>query len=237
VEYTDYEEYPRTLPRDDFWGQVRRTIYGRRVTEEELTVIIEAIKDGLRLSKDDTLLDLACGNGAMTARLFGSCRSVLGVDLSSYLIEIAKEYFERPPQYGFAREEIVTYVRSEPEPDRFTKVMCYGSLPLLAVDAVQSMLTELRRRFPNLERILLGNLPDKERAHLFFGEDFEQLRPNLSDPTSQIGVWWSQNDLAELAAACGWKAGFSQLPTHIFNAHYRYDAVLQPDGSAAPRGV
>jgi SAM-dependent methyltransferase len=231
LEYThDYEEHPKSLPRDDFWGQVRRTIYGRRVTEEELAVIVEAIKAGLRLSPDDALLDLMCGNGALTARLFDSCRSVLGVDLSSYLIEIAKEYFERPPQRVFVEEDVLTYVRSEPEPRRFTKVMCYGSLPLLGVDSVESLLSELRRRFVNIERILVGNLPDKERAHLFFGDDFEQQRPNLCDPTSQIGVWWSQMDLHELAKACGWRASFSQLPTNVFNAHYRYDAVLQPDG-------
>jgi hypothetical protein len=173
---------------------------------------------------------LACGNGALTARLFNSCRSVLGVDFSSYLIEIAKEYFECPPQYVFVEEDVLAYVRSEPEPRRFTKVVCYGSLPLLAVDAVQRLLSELRARFANIERVLLGNLPDKERAHLFFGDDVEPRRPDLCDPTSQIGVWWSQEDLHELAAGCGWRASFSQMPTHVFNAHYRYDAILQPDG-------
>jgi SAM-dependent methyltransferase len=230
LEYTDYEEYPKTLARDDFWGQVRRTIYGRRITEDDVAVIVNVIKDGLRLSNDDALLDLACGNGALTARLFSSCGSVRGVDRSSYLIEIAKEHFEESPRYMFVQSDILTYVLSEPEPQRFTKVMCYGSLPMLAVDAVHNMLSELRRRFPNIERILVGNLPDKERAHLFFGEDFEQRRPNLGDPTSQIGVWWSQNDFAELAGACGWRASFSRMPPHVFNAHYRYDAVLQPDG-------
>jgi SAM-dependent methyltransferase len=227
---SDYKEYPKTLPRDDFWGQVRRTIYGRRVTEEELAVIVESIKESLQLSTADALLDLACGNGALTERLFSSCGIVVGVDFSSYLIEIAKEYFERPPQYVFVEDEVLRYVRSVPEPHRFTKVVCYGSLPLLAVDAVQRVLSELRQRFVNVERILLGNLPDKERAHLFFGDDFERRRPSLCDPTSQIGVWWSRNDVQELAAGCGWRASFSQLPPHVFNAHYRYDAVLRPAG-------
>jgi SAM-dependent methyltransferase len=230
MDYTDYEEYPKTLPRDDFWGQVRRTIYGRRITEEELAVVVEASRDGLQLTLDDDLLDLMCGNGALTARLFSSCRSALGVDRSKYLIEIAKEFFERPPQYVFVREDVLTYVRSEPEPQRFTKVFCYGSLALLSVDAVESLLTELRGRFSSVERIFLGNLPDKERAHLFFGDRFEKERPELGDPTSQIGVWWSQDEVLELAAACGWRASFSQLPTDVFNAHYRYNAVLQPDG-------
>jgi hypothetical protein len=229
IDYTDYEEYPSTLPRDDFWGQVRRTIYGRRVTEKELALIVQAIKEGLHLSNDDTLLDLMCGNGALTARLFSSCRDVLGVDRSTYLVGIAEEYFELPPHYLFVEEDVGTYVRSEPEPRRFTKVSCYGSFPLLPVDTARNMLSELRRRFSCIERIFLGNLPDKERAHLFYGERFELERPDLCDPTSQIGVWRSQEDLRQLAASCGWRASFSQMPTHVFNAHYRYDAVLQPD--------
>lgn len=229
MEYADYEDYPRTLPRDDFWGQVRRTIYGRRISEADVAVTVAAIKDGLRLSSEDVLLDLACGNGALTARLFDSCRSVLGVDRSSYLIEIAKEYFEDAPRRSFKEADILTYLRGESDPQRFTKGLCYGSLHMLAVDAVRNMLSDLRRRFPNIERFFLGNLPDKERAHLFFGEAFEERRPDLGDPTSQIGVWWSESDLCALARACGWKARFSRMAPEVFSAHYRFDAVLQPD--------
>lgn len=230
MDYTDYEEYPKTLARDDFWGQVRRTIRGRRITEEELAVVVDALKEGLQLTNDDTLLDLMCGNGALTARLFSSCRSVVGVDRANYLIGVAKEYFERPPEYVFVQDDVLSYVHSAADAARFTKALCYGSLQYLPVEGLASMLTGLRGRFPRMDRVLLGNVPDKERAPLFFGERFEQDPPGLGDPTAPIGVWWSQADFQELAAAAGWRASFSRLPPDVFNAKFRYDAVLQPDG-------
>src|SRR5579875_3735648 len=67
---SDYDAYPRTLPRDDIWGQVRRTINGRRISEAEVQEIVAALRAALALACGDTLLDLACGNGALTARLF-----------------------------------------------------------------------------------------------------------------------------------------------------------------------
>jgi SAM-dependent methyltransferase len=228
VDYTDYDEYPKALARDDFWGQVRRTIRGRRITEEELAVVVRAIRSGLQLSSDDVLLDLMCGNGALTARLFDSCQSVIGVDRSKYLIEIAKEYFERAPQYRFVEAEALAYVRVGPEAQRFTKMLCYGAFQYLPFDVARLILSELRLGFASVERILLGNLPDKERADRFFRDRLEQERPDLGDAGSQIGVWWAQEELREVAGACGWRASFSQLPSHVFNAHYRYDAVLVP---------
>jgi SAM-dependent methyltransferase len=228
VDYTDYDEYPKSLPRDDFWGQVRRTIHGRRITEEELAVVVEALQGGLELSHGDSLLDLMCGNGALTARLFDACGSVVGVDRSAYLIEIAKEYFERLPRYAFVEEDVVAYVRREVGDHQFTKVLCYGAFQYLAADAAQAVLSGLRACAPSIERVVLGNLPDKERAALFFGDRLEQERPDLTDPRSQIGVWWGQDELGEFAAACGWKVNVSQLPSHVFNAHYRYDAILLP---------
>lgn len=229
MDYTDYEQYPKTLPRDDFWGQIRRTIYGRRISEEELAVIVTAIKAGLKLSPDDELLDLMCGNGALTARLYDSCGGVLGVDLSSYLIDVAKEYFEQPPTRLFVVNDVLSYVRDAPEPSRFTKALCYGSLHHLSGEDVRTMLRDIRSRFRRVERLYLGNLPDKNRAHLFFGDRLEQEHPDLTDPKAQTGVWWTQGDLHDVAAECGWRASFVELPADVFNAHYRFDALLEPD--------
>jgi cyclopropane fatty-acyl-phospholipid synthase-like methyltransferase len=222
---SDYKEYPKTLPRDDLWGQVRRTIHGRRISEEEVAAIVASIERGLQLSAEDSLLDLACGNGALTVRVFSSCRSVLGIDFSSYLVGVANELFERPPDYVFIEAEMLAYVQSEPEPLRFTKAMCYAGMQYLTVESVERLLAALNQRFGNVTRLLLGNVPDKDRAHLFFAEE-EASQADLADPTSQIGVWWSQAELKQKAEDCGWNVTFARLPEDVFNARYRYDAIL-----------
>jgi len=47
--WTDYDSHARTRPRDDFWGQVRRTVHGQPVTEAQVGMIVGAAADLLAL--------------------------------------------------------------------------------------------------------------------------------------------------------------------------------------------
>jgi SAM-dependent methyltransferase len=101
---SDYKEYPKTLAPDDFWGQVRRTVHGKPITENQIQLIVEAIKNGLDFQKNDCLLDIACGNGALSRRLFHDINEFLGVDNSEYLISVAIANFGAPPKIRFLPE-------------------------------------------------------------------------------------------------------------------------------------
>ncbi len=127
----DYQEYPKTLARDDFWGQSWRTIMGRRITEAEVAILVSHIRDTLRLRPEDVLLDLGCGNGALSARLFDSCAAYAGVDRSAYLIEIAKAYFEQPPEYVFFEGDVTGFAASVERPERYTKILCFAVVQYL----------------------------------------------------------------------------------------------------------
>lgn len=221
----EYNEYPKTLAPDDFWGQVRRTRYGKPISEEDVGVIIATIIRGLELAPDDTLLDLACGNGALSSRLFSSCRAFLGVDASEYLIKVARDNFERLPEYSFKMEDVARYTWNEPGTARFTKALCYASFAYLDLETSARMLAGLRRRFVNVSSVFIGNVPDRERAHLFY-KDRGDFVDEMDDHTSQIGIWWSQPEFSKFVASEGWSAQFRRMPEHVFNAIYRYDAVL-----------
>lgn len=223
----DYEYRPRALAADDFLGQVNRTVGGQPVGAEQIELLVAAVRAGLQLSSDDVLLDLACGNGAITRYLYDECSAVLGVDMSQYLISVAKANFEQPPRFTYLQAEGSAYVRAEPEPGRFTKVLCYGSLQYFSFEACETVLSALRERFTRVERVFIGNLPDRERAASFYGG----VRPSdatLDDHTEEPGRWLSQRQLRELAASAGWRAEFSLMPAEFFGSSYRYDALLTP---------
>jgi cyclopropane fatty-acyl-phospholipid synthase-like methyltransferase len=221
----DYKDYPKTVPEEDFWGQVRRTVNGKPVPEEQIKMIVDAILAGLALRPEDNCLDIACGNGYLSSYLFPHCQSLFGVDASPYLIGIAQRYFEIPPRFKFVVDDAAHFVRTEPAPDRFNKVLCYGSFAYFSDVEASETLKQLHSRFGSVRRIMIGNLPDRDRASNFYttGQDF---LADLDNHESQIGIWRSSTQFEALAESTGWAFEVTRMPESFYAAHYRFDAVL-----------
>lgn len=220
----NHDAYARTCEADDFLGQTRRTVNGVPVSDEQIQMILNAISSALDIQKTDELLDIACGNGALSRFLFDSCSGYLGVDLSEYLISVAKKNFEALPNYRFSEQGAVQYVRTEPHPESYSKVLCYGSFQYFpAADAIEVLRT-LHQKFSDVQAVFIGNLPDRERAAEFYKRppDTEEL----ADCYSQMGIWRSRSEFAELVENCGWTVKFLSMPAGFHAAHYRYDVLL-----------
>ena len=229
IALVDYKEHPKSCAPDDFWGQVKRTIGGKPVDQAQIDMIVSACLGGLDLQADDVLLDLCCGNGALSRLIFEHCSGGLGVDFSQVLINVAKTNFERPGREHYLLGDVVEFVSTYPDPQRFTKAVCYGSLQYLPRGAVGSMLRTLRTRCPRLQRLFIGNVPDRARAASFFG-DRPYDKAILDDPTAAIGIWWSKEEFHAVALELGWNVEFCRMPRKYYNAYYRFDAILLPKG-------
>lgn len=222
-----HKEYPKTRPETDFWGQVKRTVNGQPVSEEQIAQIVTTIQKHLQLTPSDVLLDLGCANGALTDRLFAQCRGGVGVDFSEYLIGIAHKYFQRLPDRAYVLGDAVDFVSTTMDAQRFTKALCYGVFQYLPADSARMLLTALRQRFPHIGSFFIGNLPNKAKMHDFFRE--RDYQPGVeNDPYSAIGIWRTEEEFTVLAADCGWGVSCSHMPKDFFAAHYRFDALLKP---------
>ncbi len=221
----DHNEHAKSRTTDDFWGQIRRTVQGAPVSDEQIKLIVDAINAALRLRPDDKLLDLACGNGALSRLLFESIAEYQGVDFSEHLISVAKKNFEKLPRYQFMTEGAAEYVRQEMHPKKFTKVLCYGSFSYFAATDAAEVLRTLFEKFTNVQSVFVGNLPDKDRATAFYKET-QITAQEMADHESQIGTWRTQNEFTELAIASGWRTKFSVMPAEYYAGHYRYDVLL-----------
>lgn len=220
-----FRDHPQSCDPTDFWGQVKRTVNGKPVSQDQIDMIVAAVKDGLELSPDDVLLDLCCGNGALTTYLFQSCRGGLGVDFSEFLVDVACRHFALRPEESYIVSDIVDYVKTESEPARFTRILCYGSFQYLTKEAAEGFLVHLRSRFSNVRHVYLGNLPDKaligefyKNGNYDFGEE--------DDPGSLMGVWRTEAEFVDLARRTGWLVRCRKMQPHFYAAHYRYDIIL-----------
>ena len=194
----DYDEYPKTLPADDFWGQVRRTVNGESVGAEQIGMIVNAVRAGLAFRPSDGLLDIACGNGALSKEFFGSIKCFLGIDSSEYLISVANANFAIPPRFLFERVDVRSFLSSGRKYPELNKAICYGSFSYFSNEDGEYLLQSLSCRCPNVDTLFIGNIPDLDRAHLFYKDaplDHELLKAHRS----QIGVWRSEREFVDLA--------------------------------------
>jgi SAM-dependent methyltransferase len=222
---SDFKIYPSTLPEKDYWRQVKRTVHGVPVSDEQIMMIVQAIRGelGLNIGGQDILLDLGCGNGALSALLFDSISGFHGVDYSEFLISVAQRDFQNEPDFTFSLGDVLEYVQREQEPSRYSKALCYGCFSYFPDP--DGLLKILNHRFLNLESIFIGNLPDRDLAHLFYKNGLPD-EAEMLDYDSKIGVWRTREQFSALALRNGWETKFSVMPTNFYASHYRYDVLL-----------
>ena len=92
-------------------------------------------------------------------------------------------------------------------------------------DKAVTVLRQIHSRFRHINRVYIGNLPDRERLSNFLaGRNLQDITTN--DPSSPIGIWRTGNEFAELAGASGWRVHIQQMPDEFYAAAYRFDALL-----------
>lgn len=220
-----HKEYPKICDPNDFWGQIKRTVDGMPVSDYQINLIVEAIKSGLSLVKEESFLDLGCGNGALSQFFFEECNCFLGVDFSSYLIDVAKKNFEKRPNFSFIEYDAATYVKEEKNPKQFTKVLCYGAFPYLTENDAETVISSIYERFVNVKKVFLGNLPDLDRIDNFYYKDIK-YQSDIKDNTSSIGIWRSKIEIIEMVRKFGWNPEIKFMPKEYYAANYRYDVIL-----------
>lgn len=219
-----YKEHPKNCRSDDFWGQVKRTVKGEPVSEEQINMIVSMIMMQLEISQEDKLLDLCCGNGALTVKIAEQCCKTIGVDFSEPLIEVAKKYFENEQLLKFILEDVVEYSTTKKDACEFTKALCYGSFQYLSLNDGLTLLKNIRVNFPNIKKFFIGNLPDKDKVDSFYKNKYKAKK--LTDPRTDIGVWRTKEEFVILAHQTGWDITFNTMPNEFYSTDYRYDVLL-----------
>lgn len=221
----DYLERPKNLEPKDYWGQVRRTIRGKAISGEQIDMLRGIVRDTLQFSQNDVLLDLCCGNGALTAPFFNELGEYLGVDVSPVLIQVAQRDFQRTGSHEYILKEVTAFLSEEKSPERFTLCSCGGAFQYLSLDSARETLRLLRTRFVNLRKVFLYEIPDASKAKTFFTEN----PLTLHDHTSALGRWYQADELLALGVECGWRTQIQYLPELYCQSHYRFNLVLTPD--------
>jgi SAM-dependent methyltransferase len=225
----NYDAHARSVAADAYWKQVRRTVNGEPIDEAQILLIANAITIGLSMTQSDVVLDLACGNGALSSYLFDKCAGLVGIDISPYLIEIAQRDFGRPPGYHFHAEDAVSYLARNHNPSIFTKALIYGAFQYFSREDAVAMLRALNKGFSGVAKVFIGNVPDRRRFDQFFRER-APTEAELNDHESQMGIWYRPDEIEAMAQVAGWHALCSCMPAGFAASNYRFDVTLERPG-------
>ena len=223
----NHNEHAKQFARSDFWSQIRRTVNGEPIDDYQISLIISAVRNGLRVGRQDSVLDFGCGNGALSSVIaLNGCR-LHGVDNSEYLISIAKEYFEDQQRVTFQYTTIESFLAqlSVEHGFMFTKSLCYGAFSYFSDEEINHLFAAHNSKLQNVETIYIGNIPDISQKDKFFVRYTPPDLDLLSCKTS-IGKWWTQCELHELARSYGWCSSIVKMPDDFYGSSYRFDLVL-----------
>lgn len=219
---------PLNYKDNEYMKQVGYTVNGQPISDLLFRQILSEISQHLQLSPDDVVLDLCCGNGLVTKEIAKISRSVVGVDYSTPLINIARKEHQ-PDNVRYLQMSVLDLTPEAIGHDEpFTKVYMYGALQHFRPDELLTILTTILELSRDEVIILFGSVPDKSRLWKFYNtaaRRFDFIKRTL-EGREAIGTWWDKRLIQRICDRMGRRCEFLQQHTMLHTSHYRFDVRI-----------
>jgi len=219
-----HKEFPKSVGRDEFWKQIKRTVNGKEVSEEDISNIVNQITNHLHPNERDHLLDLGCGNGALASNFFPSIGQYTGVDFSEYLLGVAQEFFN-PENVEYIDDNAENFISNCENPQIYTKILIYGVMSYFGRKGLINILTKIKNDFVSSDFVFIGNIPNKLKAQEFY-DNGGVTNFDVDDSKSAIGTWWDPEELIQICNDIGLKVELLYMPDSFYGSKYRFDVLL-----------
>ena len=225
MNWKTYWNHSALVREADACRQVGRTFQSASYSPAQVSAIVDRTLMFLKAGPDNTLLDLACGNGMLTSQLAPHFRRVTAIDFSVPLIESARRQFHR---------ENIDYrvgdaLDLEGLPDTYDRILIHFAFQYFSPVQAEHLFAGFERLLKSGGIVLLADVADGDRIWNFYrglrGRGrfyFDQLRDRPI-----IGHWWKPADLAGLARRHHLDLAISYQDPDMPNHYFRYDAVLR----------
>ncbi len=223
-----WNSFPNRFGRIEFLRQVGKTFHGQPVSDKQFDLLVSDIVHKLDIQSSDRVLDLCCGNGLVTYAIAGRCQQVVGVDFSSPLIEIAREY------HGAANISYHCMSVLDMNPENlhqtasFAKIYMYEALQHFQAQQLATLLERLLAVSNEKTVILLASIPHQKKLGRFYDTPDKQreYRKGKRNGALGLGTWWKQSTIRQVCSLYGFRCEFLPQPAELHTAHYRFDVRI-----------
>jgi SAM-dependent methyltransferase len=219
---------------DDLFVEVGKTVGGRPISRAHFRLTIERIAARLRLTPNDRLLELCCGNGLVTRALAPVVAEIEAVDFSKHLIAHARAETKSGKLRYFCAD-VLEHLATLAESPSFlpTKILLGDALAYFEPATFCAMLTQISCLTNGRFLFLATNIPCDELKWNFYNtperrERFAENQRQAGNTNDGLGRWWSKEELTRAGAALQLGVIFFDEPATP--SDYRIDACY----SAAP---
>jgi ubiquinone/menaquinone biosynthesis C-methylase UbiE len=197
------------------------------VSEDDIIHITNYITEKLELQTNDNLLDVCCGNGLLSFKLANKVKSVVGIDISETLLLKARQR-NNLQNATFIKGNAL--VASEILDQKFDKILLYFSFQYFdSFRKGEQVITQLKKLLNPNGIILIGDIPDAKRFHIYYPTLKSRLRRFLQVITKQepMGKFWSSKELEKICKKLQLKGQYLKQPESFLYQHYRFDFIIK----------
>ncbi len=205
--------------------QVGRLKNGVVMPLQTLSLIADDIKQKVDLQANDSLLDVCCGNGLLSAELAKYCKQVVAVDFSELLINEAK-IKHKDSNIVFKQTDALQLQLDE----QFDKIVLYFSFQYF--DSYKKgfeVIKNLSKHMKSGSIILIGDVPDLAKKDVYYNTFSKKLRLFKQNIFGQndMGKFWSEAEMNLVCHVLGLKGEFMQQKNDLPFSNYRFDYLIK----------
>lgn len=221
---------PVAHSEDDLFLQVGKTIDSKPIERAVLAQMVAAIVRSLKLTAQDRLLDLCCGNGLLSFELALTAAHVTSVDFAPHMIQAAHE-FKMRPNIEYRVDDVLKPVDElVGSGARINKVLMNDSLAYFDADGLSRLLGNLQAYFGKEPvRFLMTGIPNYDLRWNFYNTPerrarFEDHERRGDDTNDGMGRWWRPQEITRICELRGLSVEISNQPYPI--STYRMNALV-----------
>lgn len=226
---TYYANRASNLGPRDFLQQVGHTVAGEPIPDSHVSLLLDQIRSSLALSSRDSLLDLCCGNGLFTIRLAEIAKSVVGVDISAPLIEVAKDAHSATNVEYLHMDARKLSELATMNYGPFSKIVMFAAIQHFSRQEFEAVLAQILACAADDCTVLIGFVPAQELKWKFYNtikrKTVYLLRTISGRDT--FGTWWRKKDFEEICSLYGLQCEIAPIAAGLHASSYRINALLR----------